>query len=207
MSLKVIGAGVGRTGTYSLKLAINRLGFGPCHHMEAVLQNRSVQVPLWSTALEGDPNWPALYDGFESAVDWPTAKFFRELNGANPAAKFILTDRDPDNWAKSFSQTIYTLIGKRDEAPQDMQAWIDMSSEIIAKTGFPAGLDEAGLRAAFIAHNDAVRAAIPADRLLVYQVKQGWEPLCAFLGVPVPDEDFPRTNDRSEFWDLVTSAG
>ena len=206
MSLKVIGAGVGRTGTYSLKLAINRLGFGPCHHMEAVLQNMPVQVPLWSRAIKGDADWVAVYEGYDSAVDWPTAKFFRELSAAYPSAKFVLTDRDPDNWARSFSQTIYTLIAKRDEAPEHMRAWIDMGTEVIAKTGFVAGLDEAGLAAAFIAHNDAVKAAIPADRLLVYQVKQGWEPLCAFLNAPAPDEDFPRTNDRSEFWDLVASA-
>ena len=87
--MHVIGAGVGRTGTYSLKLAINRLGLGPCHHMEAVIQNMPAQVPLWSAALDGRPDWGAIYKGFESAVDWPTAAFFRELAAANPTTKFI----------------------------------------------------------------------------------------------------------------------
>jgi Sulfotransferase domain len=95
MAIKVIGAGVGRTGTYSLKLAINRLGLGPCHHMEAVIQNMPVQVPLWAAALEGKPDWAAMFDGFNSAVDWPTASFFRELAQNYPSAKFVLTHRDP----------------------------------------------------------------------------------------------------------------
>lgn len=204
MPLKVIGAGVGRTGTHSLKLAINQLGFGLCHHMEEVLHNQPVQVPLWAAAVKGNADWEAIYKGYESAVDWPTARFFRELNAAYPSAKFILTHRNPESWAKSFSATIYKLLAERDQAPKEMQAWLEMSSEVIAKTGFPGGLDADGLMEAFTAHNDAVKAAIPAQQLLVYQVKDGWDPLCAFLDVPVPAEPFPRTNHRSEFWDRVS---
>ena len=204
MALKVIGAGVGRTGTYSLKLAINQLGLGPCHHMEDVLQNMSVQVPLWTAAARGHPDWEAIYKGYESAVDWPTACFYRELSVVYPSAKFILTHRSPESWAQSFSETIYKLLAGRDHAPQEMQAWLEMGVSVIAKTGFPDGLDMDGLMRAFTAHNDAVKSAIPAHRLLVYQVKDGWGPLCAFLGMPVPDVPFPRTNDRAEFWDLVT---
>lgn len=204
MSLKVIGAGVGRTGTYSLKLAINQLGLGPCHHMEEVLHNQPVQVPLWSAATKGQPDWETIYHGYESAVDWPTAKFYRELIAAYPSAKFILTHRSPESWVASFSETIYKALAERDQAPTEMQAWLDMCSEIIAGTGFPDGLDDAGLMRAFNAHNDAVKAAIPAEQLLVYQVKEGWEPLCTFLGAPVPAEPFPRTNDRAEFWDRIS---
>ena len=204
MTMHVIGAGVGRTGTYSLKLAINRLGLGPCHHMEAVLQDMAVQVPLWSEAVDGRADWAQIYSGFESAVDWPTACFFRELAEAYPAAKFILTLRDPERWADSFGATIYKLIGGRDSAPPDKKAWLDMADRVIAKTGFPAGLDQNQLRDAFIAHNEAVKATVPAERLLVYEVRNGWEPLCDFLECPVPDEPFPRTNDRAEFWDRVT---
>ena len=109
--MQVIGAGVGRTGTYSLKLAVNQLGLGPCHHMEAVLLGISVQVPLWNDVLSGRPDWQAVYSGFESAVDWPTACFFRELGAAYPLAKFVLTTRDPEKWADSFAATIYKLIG------------------------------------------------------------------------------------------------
>jgi len=206
MTMHVIGAGVGRTGTYSLKLAINRLGLGPCHHMEEVLLNLPVQVPLWAKAAKGQCDWARIYEGYNSAVDWPTAGFFRELNAAYPSAKFVLTLRNPESWVDSFSNTIYKLIYSDREPPVEMRDWLAMGIAVIAKTGFPAGLDEARLLEAFNAHNEAVRALIPADRLLVYQVKEGWEPLCAFLGVPVPDEPFPRTNDRGEFWERVNAA-
>jgi len=204
--MKIIGVGVGRTGTYSLKLAINQLGFGPCHHMEAVFQNQPTQLPLWTAALAGRPDWNAIYAGYESAVDWPTAGFFRELAATYPAARFILTVRSPQSWADSFSQTIYPLLTQRDRVRDEMLPWIDMAAGVVARTGFPAGLDSAALQQAFVAHGDAVKAAIPAERLLVYQVKDGWGPLCEFLGVPTPAEPFPRSNDRGEFWDLVAPA-
>ena len=204
MAIQVFGAGVGRTGTFSLKLAINQLGLGPCHHMEVVLHNMSVQVPLWSAALAGRPDWEAIYKGFASAVDWPTAGFFRELHRAHPAARFILTYRSPETWADSFAATIYKLVAGKDRAPPEMKAWLDMASAVIARTGFPVGLDRAALISAFVAHCDAVKATIPASQLLVYEVKDGWEPLCRFLNVPVPAEPLPRTNDRAEFWDRVS---
>lgn len=207
MTLKIIGAGVGRTATYSLKTAINQLGLGPCHHMEAVIENMAVQVPLWSAAVDGHPDWSAIYEGFDSAVDWPTACFFRELSAAYPEAKFILTHRSPETWAASFSETIYKLLASKDQAPPEMHDWLVMGQRVIGRTGFPPGLNEVELAERFILHNEAVKAAIPADRLLVYQVKEGWGPLCEFLGVPAPDEPFPRTNDRSEFWDLVKGKG
>jgi len=204
MSIRVIGAGVGRTGTYSLKLAINQLGFGPCHHMEEVLHNMPLQVPLWSAAAVGNPDWIRIYGGYGSAVDWPTACFFRELIKEYPSSKFVLTQRNPERWADSFGATIYKLLASRNQVPDEMRAWIDMSSCIIAKTGFPAGLNREKLIQAFVAHNDAVKEAIPAHQLLVFEVKDGWEPLCTFLDVPIPTEEFPRTHPRMEFWDRVT---
>ena len=207
MSLEVFGAGVGRTGTYSLKLAINQLGFGPCHHMEEVLHSMSVHVPLWVAALEGAPDWRAIYDGYASAVDWPTARFFQELNEAYPQAKFVLTVRSPESWAASFSHTIQKLVAERAQAPDEMREWLEMAATVISQTGFSDSLGEDQLMARFVAHNEAVRAAIPADRLLEFEVKQGWQPLCDFLGVPVPDEPFPRSNHREEFWDRVQAGG
>ena len=204
MPLRVIGAGVGRTGTNSLKLAINRLGLGPCHHMLEVRQNMPLHVPLWQAAADGRPDWRAIYKGYESAVDWPTAGFFRELHAANPSAKFILSTRSPESWVESFSETIYKALAGKDQAPPEMQEWIAMAGLVIERSGFPMGLNAAELRKAFIAHNEAVKAAIPAGQLLVYEVKDGWEPLCAFLGVPVHSDPFPRTNDRIEFWDHVS---
>ena len=204
--MQVIGAGVGRTGTYSLKLAINRLGLGPCYHMEEVLHKRPVHVPLWEAALDGEPGWAAIYDGYGSAVDWPTAGFFRELNDAFPDAKFVLTVRSPESWAASFSETIYTLLARRDDAPDDMKRWLDMATDVIERTGFPEGLDADALMERFVAHNEAVRETIPDDRLLVFRVTEGWGPLCEFVGAEVPGEPFPRTNDRSEFWKLVEAG-
>lgn len=204
MAIRVIGVGVGRTGTYSLKLALNQLGFGPCHHMDEVLKNLAVQVPLWSAALDGRPDWDAIYSGFSSAVDWPTAGFCRELVAAYPKAKFILTLRSPEQWVESFGETIYKVLAMGDEAPPEKREWLAMASGVIARTGFPRGLDREGLVAAFNAHTEAVRRTVPADRLLVFDVKEGWAPLCQFLAKPKPAEPFPRTNDRAEFWDRVT---
>ena len=201
--MQVIGSGVGRTGTYSLKLAINQLGFGPCHHMEEVLHNMPVQVPLWLAASNGSADWQSIYDGYESAVDWPTAGFFRELIEVYPSARYILTLRSPESWVDSFSHTIYQLISARDQAPPEMQDWLEMATGVIARTGFPEGLNRDDLIEAFVTHNNAVRSAIPADQLLEYEIKDGWGPLCEFLGVPVPDEPLPRTNHREEFWDRV----
>ena len=203
MTMHVIGAGVGRTGTYSLKLAINQVGLGVCHHMEEVLHSMPTQVPLWSAAVSGEADWSRIYNGYNSAVDWPTACFFRELVEEFPKAKFVLTLRDPERWADSFGATIYKLLSGADQAPQEMRAWLEMASEVIAKTGFPAGLERDQLVAAFNSHNKAVKETIPASQLLVFDVRQGWGPLCDFLGVPMPEGDFPRTNHRAEFWDRV----
>ena len=200
MSLKVIGAGVGRTGTYSLKLALEILGFGPCYHMEAVMHDQSRQVPLWVSASAGQADWAAIYSGFNSAVDWPTATYFRELHATHPDAKFVLTDRNLQSWAESYSETIFAGLSARDQAPPERLAWLDMVIDVTAKAGFPLGLDKAGLARAFEAHNDAVKSAIPAEQLLIYQVKEGWAPLCAFLGLPIPETPFPRSNDREEFF-------
>ena len=202
--MQIIGAGVGRTGTQSLKVAINRLGLGPCHHMDQVLFDMQRHVPLWAAAASGRPDWAAIYDGYVSAVDWPTARFFRELNREYPDARFILTRRSPESWANSFAATIYKLVEGIDEAPAEKRAWLEMTTEIVAQTGFPLGLERDELMRRFEAHCEAVEAEIPAERLLVFEVREGWAPLCAFLGKPVPDEPFPRTNHREEFWDTVT---
>ncbi len=204
--MKVIGAGLGRTGTYSLKAALERLGFGPCYHMESVLHDMPLRVPHWNDALAGKSDWAAIYDGFNSAVDWPTASFYRELSAAWPEARFILSTRSPESWAASYGSTIAKLVADRANAPEPMQAWLDMVHSVTARCAVHDNMPEAALAQAFMAHAAAVKAAIPAERLLVFQVKEGWAPLCAFLGVEAPNEPFPRTNDRSEFWDLVAQG-
>jgi Sulfotransferase domain len=204
MSIHVIGAGVGRTGTRSLKLALNQLGFGPCHHMEEVLHHMPVQVPLWSTAVDGRPDWDTIYRGYKSAVDWPTAGFFRQLIKVYPGARFVLTHRTPEKWVESFSSTIYKLLADRHQAPPEVRVWLEMVDKVVAMSGFPGGLEREALMKAFVAHNEAVKATIPPSQLLVYEVKEGWGPLCRFLDVPEPVDPFPRTNAREEFWDLVS---
>ena len=206
MALQIIGAGVGRTGTNSLRLAINQLGFGPCYHMHELVMNLPANVPLWLRALDGDADWDVIFNGYASAVDWPAAGFFRELHAVYPEAKVILTVRDPENWAESFSETIYKLQAAEDQAPAALKPWFDMANGVVFKSGFPFGLDVPALAKAFDAHTRAVKAAIPGERLLVYEVKDGWGPLCKFLGVAEPAEAFPRTNSRAEFWDNVSAA-
>jgi hypothetical protein len=206
MALQIIGLGLGRTGTYSLKAALEHLHFGPCHHMELVVQNMPIQVPLWNSALDNNADFEEIYTGMLSAVDWPTAGFYRELYAAYPNAKFILTYRSPESWAASFGSTIYKLLAGRNEAPPEMQDWLNMVVKVLAKTGFAMDLNESGLAQQFEKHNQAVKKLIPAEQLLTYQMKEGWQPLCDFLGVTAPSTEFPRTNNREEFWELVASA-
>ncbi len=206
MDLKVIGLGLGRTGTYSLKTALESLQLGPCHHMERVAQNMPVQLPLWNAALNDMPNFEAIYEGMQSAVDWPTAAFYKELYAAYPKARFILTHRSKESWAESFGSTIYKLLAEREKAPAPVQEWLNMVVKAIGKSGFPMGLDFEGLAERYEAHNRAVRNFIPSEQLLVYQVKEGWGPLCEFLDVAAPATAFPRTNNREEFWELVNAA-
>lgn len=120
--------------------------------MEEVIHDMPLHVPLWSAAVAGGPDRKRIYNGYKSAVDWPTACFFRELVREFPSARFVLTHRDPEKWADSFGATIYTLLAGRDQAPEEIRAWLDMASDVIAKTGFPAGLDREELIQAFIAH-------------------------------------------------------
>jgi hypothetical protein len=206
MALQVIGAGVGRTGTYSLKLALEQLGFGPCHHMEEVIKDPEQQIPLWTAAARGKADWESTLAGYGSAVDWPTAAFWRELAEACPDAKVILTTRGAESWCDSYLQTIHAFMSKRDEAPPHVQPWFEIAFAVVAKSGFGGKTSRVDIIRAFEAHVDAVTSAIPGERLLVYEVKDGWEPLCAFLGKAPPAVPFPRSNNREEFWDLARRA-
>ncbi|MES2001731.1 MAG: sulfotransferase family protein [Pseudomonadota bacterium] len=196
MTLSVIGAGLGRTGTMSLKLALERLGFGPCYHMVEVLDDPAGRSPQWEAAADGKPvDWDAIFKGYRSTVDWPGATFWREIVAAFPGAKVILTERDPEDWYRSIEQTIFSRRMPHD--PKD--PWARMTTKVVRGMFDGVVDDRDHAIAVFERHNRAVRKAIPADRLLVYEVSQGWEPLCAFLGVPVPDEPIPKTNSTAEF--------
>ena len=200
MTLRVIGAGVGRTGTYSMKLALEQLGFGPCHHMEEVDETSTREVGLWMAAVQGKADWAVNYAGFAAAVDWPTAAFWRELAAHYPDAKFLLTVRDPEAWYASFSQTIYPLIEARDRARPEERPFLDMVSAVVTKTGFRLPATREEIIGMFERHVAAVKATISPDRLLVFDVREGWGPLCGHLGVPIPETEFPRTNTVQDFW-------
>ena len=203
MTLAVFSAGFGRTGTMSLKLALEQIGCGPCHHMDEVASNGEVQIPLWNDAYAGNPDFDAIYANYRAAVDWPTAAFWRELAVAYPEAKVILSTRSPQSWCASFSQTILTILSDPDSWPDHVRPWLEMVTDIVIKRSLGGRTDPEGLIAAFKAQEAAVKATIPADRLLVFDVRQGWEPLCEFLGKPVPESEFPRTNSKEEFFELV----
>lgn len=206
MTLNVIGTGLGRTGTYSLKLALNQLDLGPCYHMEEVILQMPTQLPKWQAAVAGKPQWSDLYDGYRSAVDWPTASYYAELHAAYPNAKFVHTVRTPQSWVASFSETIQKLLQGKDQAPPAMREWLEMSTTAIAKVGVTPSATPDELVGIFEAHSAAVEATIPASQLLMFDVKDGWAPLCKFLEVAAPATDFPRTNNRQDFWDKVKGA-
>ncbi|MBR9834296.1 MAG: hypothetical protein GYB42_03715 [Alphaproteobacteria bacterium] len=205
MSLSVISAGFGRTGTMSLKLALEQLGFGPCHHMIEVIENGDKQVPLWNEANEGRADFEAIFDGYKSAVDWPSAAFWKELADYYPGAKIILSTRSAESWYNSISDTILATVWAPENWPPQAVEWFTMVTKVLQRSlGDARQKDE--LIATFHAHEAAVKAAIPADRLLVHQAKDGWKPLCDFLGVPVPDGDYPRTNSKEEFFQHMKKA-
>ena len=206
MTLQVVGAGVGRTGTYSLKLALDQLGLGPTHHMEEVINNPLAQIPLWTAAAHGNPDWARNYEGYNSAVDWPTASFWKELSALYPDSKVVLTLRAPESWYDSFSETIFKLLAGADQAPPHMRPLLEMGAAVIGKAGFMGKTERQELIKAFNDHTAKVKAGVPAGRLLVYEVKQGWEPLCKFLGLPVPSEPFPKSNNREDFWDRIKNS-
>jgi len=205
MALAVIGAGFGRTGTASLKLALEQLGFGACHHMSEVRRTPG-QIEHWEAAAAGRPvDWDAVFAGFGSAVDWPSAAFWRELAAYYPQARVLLSVRPAERWWDSFAGTIKTLLDDPEE-PSDpaIRRLRAMSRRVIADRSLRGAYDdrEAAV-AAFERHAAEVEATIPADRLLVFDVAQGWEPLCRFLGAAIPDTPFPRTNSTDEFWETV----
>jgi hypothetical protein len=207
MALEVISFGFGRTATLSLKAALEEIGFGPCYHMESVLQNMEERVPHWNAAVEGKADWHALYSGFHSAVDWPTSAFWRELLEAYPEAKIILSSRSVESWYESISQTILAVLTAPEKWPEEQREWLEMVCKVVIDRSLGGKTDRDGVIAAFEAHEAAVKKAVPADNLLVFEAKDGWGPLCEFLGKPVPSGPYPRSNSREEFFALLAGGG
>jgi hypothetical protein len=196
MALEVIGAGLGRTATFSLKFALEHLGLGPCHHMSEVFADGRRQIPLWLDVVAGQPDWDAIFAGFKATTDYPACSYWRELAEHYPAAKVVLTVRDPDSWFDSVSETIFSdaMLGPLAGSPVGAM----MQGVVFDPFGGGDVRDRAFMTEWFERRNQQVVDSLPAERLLVFSPRQGWEPLCAFLGVPVPDVAFPRVNSRDE---------
>ena len=159
------------------------------------------QVPLWQSAVDGKPGLPAIYAGYQSAVDWPGVAFMPELAARFSEAKFILSVREAQGWADSFSQAIQKLMSDQVPVPPGWEDWLVIAKAANVRSGIKPEMDKAALVAAFKAHTDRVKATIPPSQLLIFEVRQGWGPLCDFLGVATPDTPFPRRNDRVTFWE------
>src|SRR3954447_1436632 len=191
MALQVIGAGFGRTGTHSLKVALEMLGYNKCYHMTEVFEHPE-DAAVWQAAAHNQPpDWDALFEGYTAGVDWPVAAFWRQLMDYYPESKIILTVRDPDNWYESASKTIFTDMTREISpyAPPHVRQVVNMIKDLIIVKGFGGNVsDRDHMIHVFNQHNEEVKRSVPAKRLLVFDSKQGWQPLCQFLGKAIPQE-------------------
>lgn len=205
MSLKIIGSGFGRTGTMTTKDALESLGFGPTHHMTEIMANPD-QLAHWKDVFSGkDVDWVQVYQGYNSQVDWPGAFCWQQTMAAFPEAKVIHTERPEEDWWASFNGTIgkfFASYDKIDLPPPIKEIFVTMQNGFLNET-FSDFTDRSAAIAAYRENNQKVRDTVPADRLLVFNVAEGWEPLCRFLNVPQPTTVFPHRNVRREFWELL----
>lgn len=198
--LNVLGLGYPRTGTMSLKHALEILGFGPCYHMIEVF-DRPQDIDLWYSALDDVRPWDELFDGFQATADAPGCYFWRQLIEQYPTARCILTIRDSNSWYDSFVSTVYQAVTHPERAPDDQHRRVQhLADKLILKTMLQG---QSTSREAAIAlyeqHNESIQQAIPPEQLLIFDVSQGWPPLCRFLEVPEPSVEFPKANSRAEF--------
>lgn len=200
MVLAVVGAGCGRTGTHSLKVALERLVGGRCHHMIEVFTSPEQQAG-WTRAIDGEPvDWSELLNDFRAAVDWPGAAFWRELHAANPEALILLSVRPPEDWYRSASNTIFE--GMREERHAG-STWMTALVRLLRQRFSDRFEDPQAMMDAYVAHNDAVRAEAPSAQLLEWSPGDDWAPICDRLGLAVPEEPFPVTNTTADFRTLT----
>jgi hypothetical protein len=210
--MKLIGAGLPRTATTTQMIALEMLGL-PCYHMRDMMMDLEGSVPQWRKALEGDADWDEIFAGKESAVDWPAAYHYRELMDVYPEAKILLSVRDADSWVRSMESTILQVfygdtllhhLARAQYAIDPLYAgWIDVLTEMNfgEERGVWAGTNgEPGPMAESMKRwNQTVIDTVPSDRLLVWDPKEGWAPLCEFLEVAVPEQPLPYVNDTENF--------
>jgi hypothetical protein len=201
MALDIVGAGFGRTGTLSLKLALEKLGFNKTYHMAELFDNPG-HLDHWEQAREtGSCDWDKLFEGYRASVDWPACSYWRELAEHYENAKVLLSVRDPELWFESIHNTIYPVstIATKSEDPFQKR-WGSWGNQLIWEDTFDGRIqDKEHAIRVFNANSEAVKEAIPEDRLLVFDVAEGWEPLCKFLDCQIPDEPFPHVNTTEDF--------
>jgi hypothetical protein len=203
MTVHVIGAGVGRTGTLSLKLALQQLLQGPCYHIVELLKHPE-HVQVWDQALDGHtPDWDTLFAGYRATVDWTGAAFFADLADAYPDAIVLLSVRDVDDWWRSVRDTVVKNLQSEVDPDDPWERALAPAKQLIirllADRFTPDWADEVAAKAAFERHNAAVRAAIPPGRLDEWRPGDGWKPICAALGRPAPPDPFPHVNTTADF--------
>jgi hypothetical protein len=213
MALKVIGAGFGRTGTLSLKTALEELGFGRCYHMVEILRRPS-HMQHWSRIMHGGTaDWETVFQGYQSAVDWPVAAYYRELMDVYPEAKVILTVRDPHSWHRSIMTTIYQarrqLVIRLTRVFPPLYRFMNAMEHTVWHGVFQNKVeDKAHAMEVFQTHIEEVKRVVPSERLLVFEARQGWEPLCSFLQVPVPgDKPYPHRHRGDLVRNLLRYTG
>jgi hypothetical protein len=199
MNLRVVGAGLPRTGTQSLGAALVHLLEGRFYHMSVIPGHPFDLGPEWARALAGEiPDWDRVFDGYVAALDWPASIFWRELSQANPEALVILSVRDdPETWWQSANQTILP-VARMALAP-GWSAGCALVTMLERFTGTRQWDDPAVLMAAYERHNAQVRAEVPPSRLLEWRAADGWAPVCDALGLPLPDLPLPWLNRRSDW--------
>lgn len=203
MTLRVIGTGFGRTGTDSMRIALEILGFGPCHHMRELIGN-ATHKQLWRDIAAGGPaDWDLLLGQYSACVDWPSAYYWPQLIEAFPDARVLLTWRTAESWWTSYENTILQVIRADTETEQSSPGSQLLTERVF---GGRAG-DRDHCIAVYEANVAAVKATVPADRLLIHKLGDGWDPLCAHLGVPVPPEPYPNSNTTADFQNEVHKMG
>lgn len=217
MSIKIIGAGFPRTGTNSLKRSLEMLGYEKTYHFKD-LMNVPTNLPYWQELqATGNMKWDEIYDGYQASVDFPCYPWYKEHMARYPDAKVIMTVRSFESWYESMRKTIYV------SGPQTPIAKISLLSKML----FSARLrnlfkcikfvknflfniqfegkfdDKEFVRSVWEKHIAEVKAHVPSDKLLVFEVKDGWKPLCEFLGVPEPPEPLPHLNKKENFKQMI----
>ena len=201
MKIEVLGAGFGRTGTNSLKIALENIGYGPCYHMYEVA-NKPDHVDLWNDGIEGrELKVDKIFRNYRSAVDWPSVAFLPSILSKYRDAKVILTMRDSAEWYESASATIFEAMLSSDRIPSaEARKRVSMSRRLVLEQVFNNNYsDKEYCVKIYNEHIENVKNLVPSDQLLMYKINDGWAPLCEFLNVPIPNEPFPVVNDRQSF--------